>query len=440
MVDNSKTSKNPIPGWGEFIDPHYPERGKYYPLHRGQQEILSSPARFTAAIAGTGGGKTVLGPIWCAKLIKRIQDTGKRFLGMVVAPTYKVLARATVPTLIDTFKNTALEGIWKEHKSVYEIPDKKIVDVDTGKETIIPGGLIWCQGADNPGGLEGGQFDFVWADEGGQLKLMVWIAIQGRTGHKQSPILITTTPYTKNWLYSQFYKAHLNGDPNYKVVQFSSHENPTYSKDEVDRAQRDMSSEKFEMRYHGQFMTAEGLVYPTMPDACINMAKEEYHTLLQQPGRFHGGIDFGWNDPFVALSGFLDAADVLWIWYERYKSRTPIEVHAEKIPRLSSRTIVWHTEHEPELVQKLRKGGHRIKSAKKSIIAGIDAVNARMRTGRLRFIINCCPATITEGELYSYPEDEEELGGDKPDGKNCDDHAMDALRYMVMGIDGKKAA
>ena len=428
------------PGWGDFIDPAFPERGKYYPLHKGQVEILSSNSRFTAAIAGTGGGKTVLGPIWCAKYIQRVQNTGKRFLGMVIAPTYKVLARATAPTLVDTFKNTSLEGIYKEQKSVYEIPDKKVLDAESGEEIVIPGGLLWCQGADNPGGLEGGQFDFVWADEGGQLKLMVWIAIQGRTGHKQSPILITTTPYTKNWLYSQFYKAHLNGDPNYKVVQFSSTENPTYAQDEVDRASGSMSKEKFEMRYHGQFMTAEGLVYPDIPEASITLTKDEYHALLQQPGRFYGGIDFGWNDPFVALSGFLDAADVLWIWYERYKSRTPIEVHAQKMPKLPSRTITWYSDHEPELVQKLRRGGHRVKTAKKSIIAGIDAVSARIKTGRLKFITNCCTATISEGELYSYPEDEEEIGGDKPDGKNCDDHAMDALRYMVMGIDGKKAA
>lgn len=429
-----------MPGWGDWIDPNAPERGKYFPLHPGQVEILGANNRFIAAIAGTGGGKTVLGPIWCSKHIQRVQKTGKRFLGMIVAPTYKVLARATVPTLIDTFRNTSLEGVYKEQKNLYDIPDKKVIDVETGEETVIPGGLIWCQGADNPGGLEGGQFDFIWADEGGQLKLMVWVAIQGRTGHKQSPILITTTPYTKNWLFSQFYKAHLNGDPNYKVVQFSSDMNPTYSSEEVERAKSAMSKEKFEMRYHGQFMTAEGLVYPGMSDACINFTKEEYHTLLQQPGRFYGGIDFGWNDPFVAISGFLDAADVLWIWYERYKSRTPIEEHASAMPKLPNHTIVWYSDHAPEFVNKLRKGGHTVKTAKKSIVAGVDAVNARIKTGRLKFIMNCCTATISEGELYSYPEDEDEIGGDKPDGKSCDDHAMDALRYMVMGIDNKRAA
>ena len=43
--------------WGEL----YREGGKllkWYPVHEAQAEILASTARFSAAIAGTGGGKT----------------------------------------------------------------------------------------------------------------------------------------------------------------------------------------------------------------------------------------------------------------------------------------------------------------------------------------------------------------------------------------------
>jgi len=165
--------------WGEIIDGQ-----KHYPCHQGQLDVLASKARFTAAIAGTGGGKTVCGPLWLAEQIKRVVESKRKFLGMVVAPTYKVLSRATLPTLIETFNGTALQGTFKETKNLYVLPNNW--------------GLIWCQGADNPGGLEGGQFDAVWLDEGGQVKLSVWIALQGRTGAKQAPIFITTTPYGLN--------------------------------------------------------------------------------------------------------------------------------------------------------------------------------------------------------------------------------------------------
>ena len=221
----------PKVAWGDLIDPEDPTKGKHYPLHKHQLAVYNSNARFTAAIAGTGGGKTVTGPLVCAKKISEFvakpENKQRKFLGMIVAPTYKVLQRATVPTLIDTFKDTVFEGTYKEQKNLYVLPNEW--------------GLIWCQGADNPGGLEGGQFDFVWGDEAGQFKQSVWNAIQGRTGAKQAQILLTTTPYAKNWLYSEVYLSWQKGDKDYFCEQWASYYNPAYPKEEYERAKKTMS-------------------------------------------------------------------------------------------------------------------------------------------------------------------------------------------------------
>lgn len=429
-------------GWGDFKDPSDPSKGKYFPLHEGQLAVYNSNSRFTAAIAGTGGGKTVVGPLWIARQIEnhRNKNPQKPFLGMIIAPTYKVLARATVPTLLETLKGTVLEGKWNTQQHLYTVPDLKTKD-KYGNIIIKRGGRIWCQGADNPGGLEGGQFDFVWADEGGQLRLMVWVAIQGRTGARQAPILITTTPYiqtgTNNWLYTDFYTKYMEGDPNYFVKQWSSFLNPIYPREEYERAKAGMSSVLGAMRYDGVFGKVEGAVYPEFSRCLLQKSPSELNKLLKQPGQFFGGIDFGWNDPFCALCGFLDANDVLWIWFERYKSKVQTEIHAEYMPQIPSRTISWYAEHQPEMVMKLRKGGHKVRKAVKNLKAGINAVNARINTGRLKIFENRCKALVHEGEVYSYPEDEETTGGDKPLGGF--DHAMDALRYLVMGIDRKRA-
>lgn len=409
--------QNTLIPWG-YID----DNGrKFYPIHNDQKIVLNSTARFTAAIAGTGGGKTVIGPIWMMKQIEKVIQRGEKFNGMVVAPTYKVLARATVPTLIETFKGTYLEGIYKEQKNVYVLPNEW--------------GTIWCQGADNPGGLEGGQFHAVWGDEGGQFKFGVWVAIQGRTGAKQAPILITTTPYLRNWLFSEFYKKWKEGDPNYFVHQWSSFKNPAYPKEEYDRALRSMSPERAAMRYDGNFTYSEGLVYPFFHSCLVDNSYEE---IISMGGRAFGGMDFGFNDPFAALSGILDEDDVLWIWYERYKSRTEIEAHADALPRFNDRTIKWYCEHQPEYLIKLRRGGHKCIKANKNIQVGIDAVTARINTGRLRVLQRYCPALIAESEVYCYPENDEQIVGDKP--VDMDNHAMDALRYMITGIDVRKAA
>ncbi len=49
------------------------------------------------------------------------------------------------------------------------------------------------------------------------------------------------------------------------------------------------------------------------------------------------------------------------------------------------------------------------------------------------------PALCEEGVMYVYePNRDDEIIGDKPIGK--DDHSMDSLRYMIMGLDWKEAA
>lgn len=402
--------------WGEIIDGQ-----KHYPCHQGQLDVLASKARFTAAIAGTGGGKTVCGPLWLAEQIKRVVESKRKFLGMVVAPTYKVLSRATLPTLIETFNGTALQGTFKETKNLYVLPNNW--------------GLIWCQGADNPGGLEGGQFDAVWLDEGGQVKLSVWIALQGRTGAKQAPIFITTTPYGLNWLYTEVYKRFKENDKNYYVRQWASKVNPAYPEEEYNRAKGSMTAEKAAMRYDGEFMKLEGLVYPSFSECAVYADPED---IIDLGGKFVGGIDFGWNDPFAALCGNVDRNDVLWIWYERYKSETMIEDHADALPKLENHSIRWFSEHTPEFIKKLKKGGHRVRKANKAITVGIEAVNARILTGRLKILKNRCPACFAEADTYIYPEDDEVIVGDKPVDK--DNHCMDALRYLICGLDVKKPA
>lgn len=411
-------TKDKTVGWAEVID-----NVKHYPLHSGQKKVLLSNTRFTLASAGTGGGKTVIGPLWLIKQIERVMSErpkGPKGLYMVLAPTYKVLMRATIPCLLETLKGTGLEGKWNASNNLYTLPDEA---------------KIWCQGADNPGGLEGGQFDAIWGDEAGQFKNSVWIAIQGRTGQKQAPILFTTTPYIRNWLYTDVYKKFMAGDKNYFVVTWSSTLNPSYPVEEYERAKGSMGIERAQMRYDGLWLQPEGLVYKDFEKTIVD---EPLENIFEFEGRYVGGIDFGWNDPFCALCGKLDRNDVLWIWYERYKSECSIDIHADSLPKIKNNPIRWYCDpSEPSQIYRLRKGGHKVRKAIRSILTGIDAVNGRIRSGRLKVNSNC-RCLITESELYSFPEKDEEIVGDKPVDKN--NHAMDALRYLIMGIDAKLPA
>lgn len=405
--------------WGDF----YVEDGirkKWYPLHKYQRQVFEADARFICACAGTGGGKTVTGPLWCIRKIQEAIAKYGKVLGMIVAPTYKVLSRATMPCFVETLKGTALEGVYKESLSKYVLPNNW--------------GVIWAQGADNPGGLEGGQFDFVWGDEGGQFKKKTLEALTGRTGAKSAPILITTTPYGLGALYTDWYMPYQQGSKAYQFIVWSSIANPTYSREEYELAKQRLTKHKFAERYEGVFMKPTGRVYPDFDRCKISMSPAEIKGLLSSEGRLYGGIDYGWNDPFCALAGFLKPDNTLYVWYERYKTKTLIDDHSAVLPK----GVQWFTEHELNQTNKLRRGGHNCRKAYKAIEPGIIMVNSRINLDQVKVIENRCPALCAEAVTYVYPEKDEEHVGDKPIDK--DNHAMDAFRYMIATLDRRKAA
>lgn len=444
-------------GWGELIDENDWSKGKYYPLHKYQQEFYNFNTRFNAAIAGTGGGKTVCGSLRCLKHIQTAIERYGKCLGFIAAPTYKVLERATAPTFIDAINYTVL-GIQAGGK---HIPSRS--------QYILPNnwGKIWLQGADNPGGLEGGQFDFAWLDEGGQVDKKVFRALEGRTGAKRAPFDITTTPYLTNDgfgpLHKEWFKNWKENDPDYSIVTFPSIANPVYPQEEYERAKKILPPEVFKSRYCGLFTSVEGLVYPQFYKCKVTASTKEIKKLLKlavtQPSNtsLHGGIDFGWNDPFCALAGIklgfeyefcgnVYPADTLYLFYERYRSKRTIEEHSRFLPKIPNRKIRWAADHDPQSIMKLKKASHTVVPAKKRIrgktASGIRnriiLVNSRILTNKLVIIENRCPALCTESEMYAYPEKDEEIIGEVPIDKF--NHAMDAMGYMIADIDYKKGA
>lgn len=403
--------------WGTIVD-----GVKRYDLHKGQGDVVNSTARFTAAIAGTGGGKTAIGPIWCAKQITRILQSGRDLklqpiVGFVVAPTYDVLARATAPTFCQVFADTPFEGEYVQSRRQYLLPNGW--------------GVVWLLSADRPGGLEGGQIDFAWIDEGGQLKYEAWIAITGRLGVRQGPALITTTPYLRNWLFYKFVKPAEQGDKTYYVRQWSSVANPAYPKDEYERARRDMSPQRFAMRYDAEFVQMSGLVYHD-----IERCRHKFSALPPQ-AQLYGGIDFGWNDPFVAINGALDPqTDILYVYRIRYKRETALERHALALCR---QTEYYADPTRPDQIARLKVLGINVKANKvRDIQAGIDVVNTRIYSQKL-LIHESLKPIWDEAAEYCYDKNEEsqESGGEKPIGGF--DHALDALRYMIVNIDRRRA-
>ena len=82
--------------------------------------------------------------------------------------------------------------------------------------------------------------------------------------------------------------------------------------------------------------------------------------------------------------------------------------------------------------------GFKVKPAQASVRPGIAAVQGRIRAGSLRIVKNACPNLIAEAGPYRYDEAHHEKTAENPIGEY--DHALDALRYLVVSLDQRRLA
>jgi hypothetical protein len=185
-----------------------------------------------------------------------------------------------------------------------------------------------------------------------------------------------------------------------------------------------------QQEYECLFTALEGLVYPDFETAIID-------SYLYPPpvGRAVGGIDFGWRNPFAAIWGVLDRNDVLWIGGERYLRETPLHEHARALQEHKS--VLWYADPAGRTeIEELRAANFSVRRGDNDIRLGIQAVSARVRTGRLKVLRAACPNLIAEAELYRYPTAQErKIQGENPIDDN--NHALGALRYLISKLDHK---
>ncbi len=178
-----------------------------------------------------------------------------------------------------------------------------------------------------------------------------------------------------------------------------------------------------------------GLVYPEFDGCVVECCPDASVADV-------GGIDFGFNHPFAAIGGHLDHDGVLWLTYCRSVRQQTNAVHSAALPG----GIRWYADpSQPGTIQELRNAGHDVVpcvhlsvrggagTPRTPVLAGIDQVTERMRTGRLKIVRGACKSLLKELALYHYDEDKRSEEPIKED-----DHACDALRYLVVGMDRGK--
>jgi hypothetical protein len=415
-----------------------------------QLQLLNSDASVAALIGGYGSGKSYGGAAKALQLC--IENEGLD--GMIVAPSYKMLARVTLPTFLEMAKPLILQ----HHRQ-----DARI--------DLCNGSRIWYGSADNPGSLEGSNLAWFWLDEGRLVSSVAYNIMLGRLrvgAAKRLQGVVTSTPTSGGWLEREFAVKK----PGRECIHCSSRDNTYLAADYIDTLMETYSEAQVRVYIDGEWAKYEGLVYPEF-DVRQNVIV--YEPRKEWP--LVAGVDFGYRYPACVVGqivrdeirtpSYCVPEGSLVIFAEEVPNGMSTEALGERIGRrfgeyswdfmacdpAGATTSSTASEHGGIMdIQALRNGliaggleGVPIRYVHgansrivRSIHTGIEAVRGCLRNAR---------GTSTlyfSDELLKSPSDRGVIRGLKSfqyrDGcqiplrgqpANQVDHVMDALRYLV---------
>lgn len=174
----------------------------------------------------------------------------------------------------------------------------------------------------------------------------------------------------------------------------------------------------------GLWTAAEGVVYPEFnrQTHVKTVNCEGWSTVL--------GMDVGTRNP-TALLTIRHAGDRIHLEREHYQRGMSSDDMVDIAVARYNETKATHMVLDPSaasLIVSLQRRGVNVRKGVNDIVVGIGRVSSALST----FTIDpSCIETINEFESYQYP-DGRRSGVDTPVKDN--DHAMDALRYVVMDL------
>jgi PBSX family phage terminase large subunit len=383
-------------------------------LHEAQKVIARDPHRFRVVCSGRRFGKTVLA-IDQMKARASIPNSRVAY----ISPTYQ----SSRDIVWEALKKDCLQASSQINEARLEIK-------------LVNGSLIILRGWESIETMRGQAFDLLVLDEVAQFRdfWMSWQEVlrPTLTDTKGEGIFIST-PKGFNHFYELYNKesgvGHESGpDDDFKSFHYTSYDNPFIPKEEIDKAQSQITADRFSQEYLADFTKTEGLVYKEFKRERHLIDPDSKEIKAKTWKSFMTAVDWGYTNPAAVLSVYRDAADNYYVmneWYE--KGRTDAEV-AEYVAALHSNFCYPDPESAGGIME-LKKRGVNVRpviKGKDSIVRGISAVRDFFKADKI-FISRKCKNLIMELETYSYSDDPTD---ELPEDEN--NHLLDGLRYIVM--------
>ena len=384
-----------------------------------QDEALFSDKPITVVATGIQWGKTTVGALKIKMLMHQFTDIRDNFI--ITAPTYKIMQQATLPEFI-----RVMDGCGEYHKG-------------DACFKMYGGGTCWMRTATDANSVVGiTNVRGVWGDEAGLYSLYFHENIQARASVKEAPIIYTTSPYSLNWIYSDyirpFHKGKLSADS--RVLQARSNENPYFPAAEFERKKATMDPRRFNMIYGGEFHKLEGLVY-----SCFD---EEAHVIplkeIDRRAVYVAGVDWGYTNPACILVLAVTPDDGVYLVSEFYKTNQTIGEMVDVAKRLKTTFNIerfYCDPSSPANIVEFNKAKLTAIPANNNIRAGVDATYELIASDRFHIFEGVAPHLLDELSMYHYPENpdvtaDKDVKEQLPVKQN--DHAVDALRYPLYAM------
>ena len=379
---------------------------------------------------------------------REVLYSGAYAAGKTRALCYRLVARAQVPG--------SREGLCRKHLVTLKASTlRSLLEPDGNAPPVLPpgtydhnksekcirikgGGEIVYFGLDDPQKIGSYNLTGCAIDEAVELTLDDWQMLMGRirldVGVPNSLYGVCNPGQPSHWLAERFglaldYKAK----DGCECIHTRTTDNCFLPQDYVDSLTT-LTGVAYRRFVEGQWCASDGMVYDRW-DRMTHVAERD-----EDQQRYIVGVDAGYRNPAVLLLVGVDRDDRLHVEREWYKTQQ-LEV------AVIEKAVEWHERFKPDvfvvdpsalsLIEGMRAEGLHVESAKNAVFDGIQAVQQRLRTedgvGALLTVDPRCENAIREFESYEW-QSGKQASADKPRKEN--DHAMDALRYSVVHVDG----
>lgn len=393
---------------------------KFRPHSDKQDKCLFSEKKVIILACGIQFGKTTVGAMRTKIYMHRYTDPSDNFI--ITAPTYKIMQQATLPEFLRVMKGW---GDYSKADSCFR---------------MYNGGTCYFRTATDPDSVVGiTNVRHIWGDESGLYPLYFHENLQARASFKQCPIIYTTSPYSLNWIYTDYIRPIKKKGismPDVELVQARSEENPYFPREEYERKKESMDPRRFNMIYGGEFNKVEGLVYDCFDDDVHVIEKQT----IPQKAIVVAGVDWGYTNPAVILVFAVTPDDGVWLvdeWYQTNKTINEMTEAAERYKKAYGIERFYCDPSSPANIAEFNKKRLTAIPADNDIRSGVDAGYEMIKADRFHVFKGKCPNFLDEISIYHYPQ-VDDIGPDKDVKDQMPvkqyDHAQDAFRYVMLAL------